>query len=100
MALYSTKGVKKIMPKRPKIKIILVDKIGQGQCHKGHKIGDCWDYDRDRGLLCPLVMHTLFPMIDIVRYGGTIPVSRTGDSRFCCPDADVINIFKIEEEEN
>lgn len=86
------------MAKRPKIKISLVDKIGQGHCHKGHKIGDSFDYDSERGKLCPLVMHTLFPMIDIVRYGGTLPLSKSGDARFCCPDADVINIFKIEED--
>lgn len=88
------------MPKRPKITIILVDKVGQGKCHRGHKIGDSWDYDRDRGALCPLVMHTLFPMIDIVRYGGTLPVSQTGKAKFCCPDADVINIFEIKEGED
>lgn len=86
------------MAKRPKIKITLVDKVGKGGCHRGHKIGDSWDYDQDRGKLCPLVMHTLFPMIDIVRYGGTLPLSHSGDARFCCPDADVINIFKIEKD--
>ncbi len=88
------------MAKRLKIKITLVDKVGKDYCHRGHKIGDSWDYDNDRGNLCPLVMHTLFPMIDILRYGGELPISsKTGDSRFCCPDADVINIFKIAIEE-
>lgn len=38
-----------IMPKRPKITITLVDKVGEGLCHRGHKIGDSWDYDHDRG---------------------------------------------------
>ena len=56
--------------------------------------------EKRRGNLCPLVIHTLFPMIDILRYGGELPISsKTGDSRFCCPDADVINIFKIAIEE-
>lgn len=63
------------MAKRLKIKITLVDKVGKDYCHRGHKIGDSWDYDKDRGNLCPLVMHTLFPMIDILRYGGELPIS-------------------------
>lgn len=79
------------------IKITLVDHKGECACHRGHKIGDSWYYDKDRGNLCPLAMHVLFPMIDILKYGGTLPVSKAGDHRFCCPDADVINVFRIEE---
>ena len=79
------------------IRITLVDQLGTCKCHRGHKVGDSWDYDSARGSLCPMAMHTLFPMIDILRYGGLLPVSKSGDYRFCCPDADVINVFRIEE---
>ena len=75
-----------------KIKITLVDQKGTTPCHRGHKIGDTFDYDNDRGKLCPMAMHTLFPMIDILRYGGTLK-----NNRFCCPDANTINIFQIEK---
>ena len=82
---------------RPKIKITLVEQKGPGKCHRGiNEIGRFWDYDTDRGDFCPMAMHSLFPMIDILRFGGEPPVSRFGDHRFCCPDAGVINIFKIE----
>lgn len=81
---------------KQQIKITLVDKLGTCCCHRGHKIGDSWDYETERGMLCPMAMHTLFPMIDILRYGGSLPVSKAGDYRFCCPDADVINVFRIE----
>ena len=84
---------------KPKIKITLVDKKGEYDCHRGHKIGDVFDFDTERGKLCPMAMHTACPFIDILRYGGTPPVSKSGDVRFCCPDCDVINIFKIETEE-
>lgn len=84
--------------KKPKIKITLIDQKGTMGCHRGHNIGDCWDYDTEYGLLCPMAMHTLFPMIDILRYGGSLPLSKAGDYRFCCPDSDVINIFRIEKE--
>ena len=82
---------------KPSVIITLVDKKGHAGCHKGHRIGDSYDFDTDRGKLCPMAMHVAFPYVDIIRYGGKAPVDRNGDICFCCPDSDVINIFKIEE---
>ena len=79
-----------------KVKIKLVDKLGTGGCHHGHKIGDNFDYDTDRGKLCPMAMHVAFPYIDILHYGGTPPADSNGEFRFCCPDVSVINVFKLE----
>ena len=87
------------MDMRPKIKLTLVEKRGIHGCHRGHKIGDQFDYDTDRGKLCPMAMHVAFPYIDILRYGGTPPRAQNGEIRFCCPDSDVINVFRIEVEE-
>lgn len=61
---------------KPKIKITLIDKMGSCGCHRGHKIGDTFDYDTDRGKLCPMAMHVAFPYIDILRYGGEAPSCR------------------------
>lgn len=74
-----------------KIKITLVDQKGEKPCHRGHCIGDSFDFDSERGKLCPMAAHVLFPMIDILRYGGTLPAKR-----FCCPDVDTINVFQID----
>ena len=82
--------------KKPKIILTLVEQKGPCGCHRGHTVGDVFDYDTDRGKLCPMALHTAFPYIDILRYGGSLPQSRAGDIRFCCPDADVINVFRIE----
>lgn len=82
--------------KKPNIKITLVEHLGTCNCHRGHKVGDSFDYDTERGQLCPMATHVAFPYIDILRYGGTIPPGKAGDVRFCCPDADVINVFKLE----
>ena len=82
--------------KKPKIRITLVDQKGSMGCHRGHKIGDSYDFDTERGQLCPMAMHVAFPYVDILRYGGTLPPSKDGTFRFCCPDADVINIFRID----
>ena len=83
---------------KPRIKITLVDKKGESYCHRGHRIGDSFDYDTERGKLCPMAMHVAFPYIDILWYGGEPPKAKCGEIRFCCPDCDVINVFKIEKE--
>lgn len=85
------------MGKRPKIKITLTDQKGDHGCHRGHKVGDCFDYDTERGKLCPMANHVAFPYIDILRYGGNIPGQEEGTAVFCCPDVDTINVFKIEK---
>jgi uncharacterized repeat protein (TIGR04076 family) len=84
---------------KPSIQITLVDRKGPCGCHRGHKVGDTFDFDTERGRLCPMAMHVAFPYIDILRYGGTLPTGKDGDFRFCCPDADVINIFRLEVKE-
>ena len=85
--------------RKPGVTIELVDKLGPYQCHRGHAVGDSFDFDSERGELCPMAMHVLFPYIDIIRCGGSIPPGRAhGDIRICCPDADVANVFKLHVE--
>ena len=55
-------------------------------CHRGHHIGETFDYDTDRGKICPMALHCAFPYVDILRYGG--------EAEFCCSDADVALVFK------
>ena len=67
---------------RPRIQITLIDQKGTKGCHRGHKIGDSYDFDTERGNLCPMAMHVAFPYVDILRYGGEIPGSfRQGKRR-------------------
>ncbi len=80
---------------RPKIKITLIERIGSCPCHHGHQVGDCFDFDTERGKLCPMAMHVAFPYIDILRYGGKILGQKEGEAVFCCPDKDTINVFQI-----
>lgn len=81
---------------KPKIKISLIEQKGHMGCHRGHQIGDTFDFDTERGNLCPMAMHVAFPYIDILRYGGKLPGQPDGSAVFCCPDVDVTNVFKIE----
>ena len=82
--------------KKPGIQITLIEKKGVGPCHRGHRVGDTFDFDTERGQLCPMAMHVAFPYIDILRYGGSIPGQKDGEACFSCPDPEVLNIFKIE----
>jgi uncharacterized repeat protein (TIGR04076 family) len=85
------------MPRRPKIKITLIDRKGPCPCHRGHKVGDTFDFDTQRGMLCPMANHVAFPYIDILRYGGQIPGQPKDTAVFCCPDVETINVFRIEK---
>lgn len=69
--------------KKPKIKISLIDQKGHMGCHRGHRIGDTFDFDTERGALCPMAMHVAFPYIDILRYGGKLPSQPDGSIVFC-----------------
>ena len=84
---------------KPKIRITLVEKKGTMGCHRGHKVGDSYDFDTERGNLCPMAMHVAFPYIDILRYGGILPSQPDGVIKFSCTDVDLLNILKIEIEE-
>lgn len=89
------------MAKHPKIRLTLIDKKGKHVCHYGHKVGDSFDFQTERGILCPMAVHVAFPYVEIIKYGGTPPERAESDAvTFCCPDADVINIFRIDKVED
>ncbi len=74
------------------------ERKGTKNCHREHKVGDSYDFDTERGKLCPLVMHVLLPAIDILRYGGSLPGSGCSHKGlFACPDPDVLLVFEIEK---
>lgn len=85
--------------KKPKIKITVVNSLGKTPCRHGHKTGDTFDFDTQRGNLCPMAAHVAFPYIDILRYGGEIPDQPNGTAVFACPDINTLNVFKIEKTE-
>ena len=67
---------------RPKIRITLIDQKGEKSAViRGHKIGDSYDFDTERGKLCPMAMHVAFPYVDILRYGGEH--TGTGEGHRC-----------------
>lgn len=81
---------------KPKIKLTIIDQLGQRPCHRGHCVGEVFDFDEERGRICPMAMHVGFPYIDILRYGGKIENQPEGVALFCCSDADTALVFKAE----
>lgn len=66
---------------RPKIKITITDRRGKKGCHRGHHVGEVFDFDEDRGKICPMAMHCAFPYIDILRLWRHHPRPGKGQGR-------------------
>ena len=82
--------------KRPQIRIKLVDRLGKCGCHRTKLSSLGIIVENIPDLMPMMAAHVAFPYVEILRYGGTVPVSKAGDIRFCCPDVDVINVFSLE----
>jgi uncharacterized repeat protein (TIGR04076 family) len=51
----------------------------------------------ERGKICPMAMHVLFPVVDILRYGSSLPWGKDNNKGlFACPDPDVLLVFEVE----
>ena len=62
--------------KKPKIKISLIDQKGHMGCHRGHRIGDTFDFDTERGALCPMAMHVLSLTLTFWGMGENSPANQ------------------------
>ena len=49
--------------KKPTITLTLVDRVGSHGCHRGHRVGDTFDYDAG-------VINASFAFLDAVRHNG------------------------------
>ena len=59
-----------LMP-RFKITIEVVDILGSGECSMDQKIGQKYNYPKDRGKMCPSSFCLLYPWILVMQSGGT-----------------------------
>ena len=75
---------------------------GKGGCPFGHKVGDVFDWPEDRGKICVHVLHTIYPLSKVMRYGGVYPPTlypglKDPDARYrACADPWNEVIFKVE----
>lgn len=82
---------------RQNVLIEMVEKRGEHTCVCGHKVGDVFDFQTERGKLCSVAMNALYPYISALRFGAAeLPVNPVhGDFRYCCPDPEVGNVFRL-----
>ena len=62
--------------KKPNIRITLVGQKGTMGCHRGHQVGDSYDFDTERGKLCRWRCTLPFPMSIFCDTVANCPVSQ------------------------
>jgi len=83
-----------------RIDIEIVEIRGTGACNFGHKIGDKLNFPRDWGKICPWLFHSVFPLINVLRFGGKLPWEPNSDVAWvCCPDPHNSVVVKIHRSE-
>lgn len=90
------------MQSKGKVRITVVDRLGKCGCHRGMRPGMTFDWESERGKMCPMASHIAFPYVDILRYGGNFGGDTPYETTFCCSDPKTIIVYKIElvREEN
>ena len=73
------------MGKRPRIKLTVTDRRGKMGCHRGHHVGQTFDFDTERGEICPMAMHCAFPYIDIYVTEERFPDKKKEQQSFAVP---------------
>lgn len=68
-----------------------------GTCPRGHKVGDRWVFAGVApGGLCASAVSTLFPMVQVLRFGATPSYSKEeGVARLCCSDPANPVVFEL-----
>jgi len=84
------------MARRYDIKITLISQLKK--CPAGHNVGDEFVVGRytPEGI-CIGAFASLLPYITTLRFGGSFPWEKDPNGgTFCCPDPEVINVFRLE----
>ena len=82
-----------------KIKLEVIDILGDGKCPRGHQIGDKFNYPEDCTQICQSALHSLYPTIQVLTTGGSYPwfsEDKPDEWSRCCSDPKRPVVFKIE----
>lgn len=84
------------MAARSDVRITLLSQ--RKACPNGHRVGDTWLVrGQTPAGMCLSAFHALSPFLMTLRYGGEFPWEpRPGEVTVCCPDAEVVNVFRLE----
>jgi uncharacterized repeat protein (TIGR04076 family) len=80
------------------VRITLVSQ--QAKCPNGHRVGDQWLVERKTPAgMCLSAFNSLAPFLMTLRFDGDFPWEERGEATVCCPDAQVVNCFRLERVE-
>jgi uncharacterized repeat protein (TIGR04076 family) len=83
------------MSRRYPVRVTLVSQLKK--CPNGHSVGDQWVIERKTpGGMCLSAFNSLMPFVMTLRFGGNFPWERDGEATVCCPDPEVVNVFRLE----
>jgi uncharacterized repeat protein (TIGR04076 family) len=86
------------MGRRYDVRITLVSQLRK--CPNGHAVGDTWLVGRKTpGGICMGAFNAILPYLTTLRFGGSFPWEEEGRGTFCCPDPEVVNVFRLERVE-
>ncbi|UCE11663.1 MAG: TIGR04076 family protein [Candidatus Thorarchaeota archaeon] len=80
---------------RYKLKIEVIDVLGNGKCSMGQKAGDAYEYPEDRGKMCPSAFHVMYPWILVMLSGGKFSWMEDDSITLGCSDYTHQVVFKI-----
>jgi len=78
-----------------KVKIEVIEVRGKG-CDYGLEVGDVFIIDENYCNICMWAATAIFPLVQILKYGGSFPESEDPYSCVaCCPDAYDTVVFRM-----
>ena len=80
-----------------KVKIEVIDILGNRKCSMDQKVGDTYNYPEDRGKMCPSSFYTLYPWIMVMYSGGSFTDEGDGSDFMTtgCPDYKHQVVYRI-----
>jgi uncharacterized repeat protein (TIGR04076 family) len=79
-----------------KIEITIKKILEKGECPLGHEVGEKFSWPDDMGKMCPHAVYTVYPAVDVLRFGGTFPWEDDPNvATLCCADANNPVVFEI-----
>lgn len=85
--------------KSSKVRMRIAEILGKGECPLGHAAGEEFIYPDDRDKICASAMHSIFPAVRVLQFGGSFPWEDDPDGAVvCCPDGRNPVVFELKRD--
>lgn len=85
-----------------KVLVEIIEIKGSGECPLGLAKGQSWFIDSAKVPegFCGWAYNSIFPFIQVLRFGGSFPWEKEGEATVCCPDPHNTVVFKLKVQED